>query len=1145
MIRRYSVIAMGIAIFVAIPAVARAQAVRGTVKDSTGGALPGVTVEAKSDVLIEGSKSTQTDGEGQYTISDLRPGEYTVTFTLQGFQTLINKGVKVTNEETTAVNAELRIGGRGEELTVTGAAATVDVQNATHTTTLERSVLDNLPIGNNIWEMAQMIPAIDMYSDFTHRSSSVSGSFGAVQTYMSVNGQLSSNNVIMVDGMTVSGLEFNGTVQAYFNNDMNNEISYQTTGISADRSGGGVTVNMIPREGGNRFTGDAKLNYRPESWIGNNVGCNTAYTASCAGQDSSVHTRLNAMGLNSSSSLRFLEDETISQGGPIVRNKLWFFGSFHQFRTSDFVANSFFNDGAQATGDQRIRQGSGRLTYQLTPRTKLTGYYDKTQKLDASQFDSFDDPETSRYTQYSPNYATGNVKLTNTFTSRLLLEAGYSMNREWRDQKSNEDLIRERGTPEWYTIMRKTGTGGAVNTFGAASVVKNWPSRDNIQSSLSYVTGAHQVKVGVQWQFGRFYHLNDTNGDLYQNYQVQQKASCPHAGNCTNAELVLDTAGYEYKLTSPSSITAWNTPVQSQDVLNGDVGIYFQDSYRYKRLTVNPGLRWERVNGENDPYKTGEGRWAPTRSINGVRNVPDWFDWAPRFNVVYDIFGNARTAVKYSINRYNQAAATTLANSFNTLSITSRTLSWNDKNGNDTADGSPGFVYDANGKVTDYGAGFYNCASPSGGFTTGYLDPNNPCELNMVVLKNSAGALFGTPAAEQQYQGYPRSWLLDSVLEVQHALSRRLSVTLSWQRTKAEDQTKTVNSARRPDDYVPYKLYNPIDGTPMTFWTPKDVETQTRLSNSGNNVTYVEPLNYNINNSYNVEFRMRPYAGASLFGGVVWQQANYVSCDSSIPGFVVDPNSLRYCDAYHLSQVDDHGIYDSERSGSVMGFQRLGFTAQGPIADQGGANPMPPDFRLGASLPLPWYGINLGVSYLNNDEGTEQPNLTVTVSNAGFSTSTCGGGTTRYTDGLTGCKNAAGGTPAAGDTIVYGTSNTRKIATATAPACPATYGCTPGAMAVLPGFLAPTNTATTVAMNLFPYFRVRRERLNQFDIRVSKTFRVSSVSILPTLEVGNLFNQNKITATATSIFATTGSTYQIPSSILQSRIIGFGAQIRW
>ena len=241
-VRRWAAMCAVVAALLAIPSLALAQStqIRGVAKDSTGGALPGVTVEAKSDVLIEGSKSTQTDGEGQYSITDLRPGKYTVTFTLQGFQTVTNKDVTVTADTATAVNAAMGVGGRSEELTITGAAPTVDVSNATKITTLERSVLDNLPIGSNIWEMAQMIPAIDMYSDFSHRSSSVSGSLGSVQNYMSVNGQLSSNNVVMVDGMSVSGLELNGTMQAYFNNDMNSEVSYQTSGISADRSGGEI-----------------------------------------------------------------------------------------------------------------------------------------------------------------------------------------------------------------------------------------------------------------------------------------------------------------------------------------------------------------------------------------------------------------------------------------------------------------------------------------------------------------------------------------------------------------------------------------------------------------------------------------------------------------------------------------------------------------------------------------------------------------------------------------------------------------------------------------------------------------------------------------------------------------------------------------
>src|SRR4029077_10446999 len=131
-------------------------------------------------------------------------------------------------------------------------------------------------------------------------------------TYMSVHGMDAAQNVVLIDGLTVSGLEFNGAIQSYFNNDTSQEMTYQTSGINADRSGGGVTVNMIPREGGNRFSGDGNFNYRPGSWIGDNFT-----------------QRLADMGATSANGLEYLSDVTISQGGPINKDSLWFFGSFH------------------------------------------------------------------------------------------------------------------------------------------------------------------------------------------------------------------------------------------------------------------------------------------------------------------------------------------------------------------------------------------------------------------------------------------------------------------------------------------------------------------------------------------------------------------------------------------------------------------------------------------------------------------------------------------------------------------------------------------------------------------------------------------------------------------------------------------------
>src|SRR5438045_8586553 len=119
MLRRRTGVAIAVlACVLDIPGMSRAQQIRGVVKDATGGSLPGVTVEAKSDVLIEGVKSAISDGEGQYTISDLRPGKYIVVFSLQGFSTITNKDITVNADQTTAVNADMKVGGRGEELTV-------------------------------------------------------------------------------------------------------------------------------------------------------------------------------------------------------------------------------------------------------------------------------------------------------------------------------------------------------------------------------------------------------------------------------------------------------------------------------------------------------------------------------------------------------------------------------------------------------------------------------------------------------------------------------------------------------------------------------------------------------------------------------------------------------------------------------------------------------------------------------------------------------------------------------------------------------------------------------------------------------------------------------------------------------------------
>ena len=150
------------ALALAIPSVALAQAtIAGLVKDTSGAVLPGVTVEASSPALIEKARSVVTDGNGLFRIVDLRPGLYTVTFTLGGFNTVKRENIELTGSFTATVNADMRVGAIEETITVTGESPVVDVQSAAQQRVLSKDVVDAIPSGRTHFEVAALIPGVD------------------------------------------------------------------------------------------------------------------------------------------------------------------------------------------------------------------------------------------------------------------------------------------------------------------------------------------------------------------------------------------------------------------------------------------------------------------------------------------------------------------------------------------------------------------------------------------------------------------------------------------------------------------------------------------------------------------------------------------------------------------------------------------------------------------------------------------------------------------------------------------------------------------------------------------------------------------------------------------------------------------------
>jgi hypothetical protein len=847
-----------------LPAAVFAQsAIIGVVKDNTGAVLPGVTVEAASDVLIEKMKTVTTDGQGQYRIIDLRPGTYVVTFTLAGFQTIRREEVQLPAEFTATINAELKVGELAETITVTGESPIVDTTTAVHTQVLDRDAIDAIPTGRTIQGMGQLIVGVNLNLPDT------GGARAMQQTYMNTHGMTSANNTVMVDGMMINGLQGDGAIQTYINDAMNAEVSYQTAGIGAETSAGGVRLNMIPREGGNRFNGDFKYSFRPGGL-----------------QASNVTDRHQRAGLTSGNAIDRIVDATFAQGGPIKRDKLWFFATARYFSVNNFIANTEFDDGSQGIDDQFIRSGLVRLTWQASPRNKISAYWDEIDKYRGHDMQSNEDPETAALQWFSPAYHTAQVKWTSTVSSRLMVEGGWSSNIEYYTNSYQDGIEQPRFTPAWYAGASRSDVGLGGRTAAASFQTTQSPERQNLQGSASYVTGAHHMKVGFQYTWGDFMHTVDVNGDLTQQYR----------GTAATG-----------RFTVPESVVVRNTPLSYGERLNRDLGIYAQDSWRLNRLTLNLGIRWENVKAQVHAAESPAGRFAPARKFEAIENLPNWKDWAPRFAAVYDLFGNGKTAIKYSLNKYNQARTTGIAADYNPLrSLTSASLPWRDLNGDDIAQG--GRTFNADGTVT-------NCV---------FLTPG--CEIDLTNLAPNFGV-----AALNTYGNYPRTWNLESGLEIQHELLPRLSVSGSWFKGNFHNLTATINQswaaegdpARNPH-YTPFTIYNVLTGDPITVYA------RSRENRPTLNLDTFDPNRERKYEAFNFEFRARP-GRANVFGGLSVERQLDVNCTAPD-----DPNSLRFCD------------------------------------DTQNGVPYRKNFKLAGSLPLPW-DINFS-AVLQSNEGIASRN---------------------------------------------------------------------------------------------------------------------------------------------------------------------------
>lgn len=628
------IVLAALALALAVPGVAAAQSgagIVGAVTDQSGAPLPGVTVQISSPALIERVRTATTASDGRYQVVALRPGDYTVTFELSGFQAVRRERIALNTAFTATVNATLPVGPVREAVVVQGGAQVIDVRSSTSERALNQELLEGIPVGRVPNVAVMLAPgAVTARPD-------VGGSETGQTAGVSIHGSQTRDLVWNTDGLDMTSNTGSGGVSGqYPNQGAYQEIVVLTKALPADVGAGGVSVNMITKDGGNRFRGDLFGTFTGQGL-----------------QRDNVSDAQRARGLRAPSGTDVFYDLNAGVGGPIAADRLWFFGSGRRFRVDRFEASTFNPDGSQALDENLIWNASGKLTWQISPAHRLSGFVDYNYKLRDHRRQT-----TAAYQFVSPDASynsplwgpVANAKLTSTLRPNLLFDTGVS----WYYVPWSLDYqpgLAANIIPR-VDIARSTLDGAPPPSMVRANQERRaW---SGVVSWLPRWRGEHQVRTGVQYQLAPYGQTFDSLG---------------------HGDLVA-----RFRNGAPDSVTVYNTPVTTS-LEQTELGLFLQDSWTLGgRVTLNAGVRYERHIGSLNAQSAPAGDFVGARSFPAQRGLVTWNTLVPRLAVAYDASGNGRTVFKGSVSQYAQRQGSQLVDQFNPLRQNTEVRTWSDLN---------------------------------------------------------------------------------------------------------------------------------------------------------------------------------------------------------------------------------------------------------------------------------------------------------------------------------------------------------------------------------------------------------------------------------------------------------------------------------
>jgi hypothetical protein len=908
-----------------MPSAAFAQAsITGVVKDPSGAVLPGVTVEASSPALIEKARSVVTDGSGQYRIVTLPPGIYDVTFALAGFSTVRREGIELRGTFTAAIDAELRVGSVSETVTVTGETPLVDIQSATQQRVLGSEVVDAIPTSRMPSSLVELIPGITVTQGagnwYGLGAHDVGGSVGDIVGIFAIHG-----GTFQDSRMTINGLSTGWGNEAFETGYTPNMSAIQETVVdtaaSVENEVGGVRTNIIPKDGGNVFAGTIYGSYTNQHLTSNNV-------------DADLRSR----GLPFANSVKMNGDFNPGFGGPIRRDKVWFYAAARYLRSDNYVAGVYVDTTQddpnvfaytpdptrKAINNGTWKDGQGRVTWQASRLHKFAfSWSQQTSCKCPSLISPTQIGGTENRWGHPQRVITGDW--TAPITSRLLLDASIlSQVNKWgffpRDSSPSALIGLVEQSNGMNLKTRPTDYRDATN------------KTLRYRFSMSYVTGAHAFKAGI---------VNSWAMADYNQFAIQP-------------------IRYRLNRGIPNQVILRVRPYHDLWTLDAEPGIYAQDRWTVDRLTLNLGVRYDykrshfpeqTIGDPGNPY--GASRFVPVPFVIPETDQLRWHDITPKMAAAYDLFGDGKTAVKVSLNKYLDGTQVDgIGNPVAGNLVLETTRAWTDGNQNfrpecdllaPLANGECGPMANPNfGKV-------------SGG--AGQWDPR--------LLRG-----WGVRGFNWEFSA-----------SVQRQIVPRISADVGYFRRWYGNLTTTDDRGLTPADFDTFSIPAPADprlpgGGSYTVGGLRDLKPASFGRPSDNRITFAKEFGRYIRhwNGVDVSVNARVRDGVLLQGGLSTGRASTDNCDlvQKLPELAA-ATPLDYChiDTKFLTQVKFLGSYriprvDVQVSGSMQSVPgpevQANFVAPSALAAQSLGRPLAgsaPNVTVNIVKPGSMYGERL------------------------------------------------------------------------------------------------------------------------------------------------------------------------------------------